>query len=158
MKQKEWQNPQERAIQQLKLNVSGIQRMEKERMNGAVTVVKALLHFSPMVSGYMTNCITFPNLPWNEVWYVAIFFLLVFHFHVCMLSCFSHVRLFETQWSAARQAPLPIGSSKQEYWSRLPCPSSGHLPHLGIEPMSLTSPTLAGGFFTTVATLLQINW
>ena len=117
-------------------------------MNGAVTVVKALLHFSPMVSGYMTNCITFPNLPWNEVWYVAIFFLLVFHFHVCMLSCFSHVQLFETQWSAARQAPLPIGSSKQEYWSRLPCPLPGDLPSPSIEPASLVSPVLAGGFFT----------
>ena len=35
-------------------------------------------------------------------------------------------------------------------------PSSGDLPNPGIEPMSLTSPALAGGFFTTSATCFQI--
>ena len=33
--------------------------------------------------------------------------------------------------------------------SGLPCPPPGDLPDLGIEPMSLMSPALAGGFFTT---------
>ena len=32
--------------------------------------------------------------------------------------------------------------SRQEYWSGLPFPSPGDLPDLGIEPVSLTSPTL----------------
>ena len=32
------------------------------------------------------------------------------------------------------------------------CPSSGDLPDPGIEPGSLMSPALAGGFFTTSAT------
>jgi len=27
-----------------------------------------------------------------------------------------------------RQAPLSMGFSRQEYWSRLPCPSPGELP------------------------------
>ena len=40
----------------------------------------------------------------------------------------------------------------QEYWSRLPCPLPGDLPHPGIEPVSLTPPALAGGFFTISAT------
>ena len=35
----------------------------------------------------------------------------------------SHVGLFETPWSAAYQAPLPMGFSRQEYWSGLPSPS-----------------------------------
>ena len=48
-------------------------------------------------------------------------------------------------WTAARQAPLSTGFSKQEYWSGLPFPSPGNLPSPGIEPTSLTSPTLAGG-------------
>ena len=39
-----------------------------------------------------------------------------------------------------------------EYWSELPFPLPGDLPNLGIEPVSLTSPALAGGFFTTSAT------
>ena len=43
-----------------------------------------------------------------------------------------------------------MGFPKQEYWSGLPLPLPGDLPNLGIEPTSLGSPALAGGFFTTV--------
>ena len=57
-----------------------------------------------------------------------------------------------TPWTVPRQAPLSTGFSSQEYWSDLPCPSPGHLPDPGIEPVSLTSPALAGGFFTTSTT------
>ena len=35
----------------------------------------------------------------------------------------SHVRLFETPWTAAYQAPLSMGFSRQEYWSGMPLPS-----------------------------------
>jgi len=42
--------------------------------------------------------------------------------------------------------------SRQEYWSELPCPPPGNLSDPGIEPMSLRSPVLAVGFFTTSAT------
>ena len=66
-----------------------------------------------------------------------------------LLSNFSRVRLFATPWAVAFQAPLSIGFSRQEYWSGLPCPPPGDLPHPEIEPASLTSPTLAGGFSTT---------
>ena len=52
----------------------------------------------------------------------------------------------------ACQAPLSMGFSRQERWSELPCSPPGHLPDLGIEPKSLLSPALAGGFFTTSAT------
>ena len=38
------------------------------------------------------------------------------------------------------------------YWSGQPFPSPGDLPDPGIEPTSLTSPALAGGFFTTSIT------
>ena len=41
--------------------------------------------------------------------------------------------------------------SRKEYWSGLPY-STGDLPDPGIEPMSLMSPALAGGFFTTSTT------
>ena len=76
----------------------------------------------------------------------------IFLFTVIVLSCLSHMRLLETPWTAARQAPLSMGFSRQEYWSRLPFPSSGDLPNPGIEPMSLASPARAGRFFTTSAT------
>ena len=49
----------------------------------------------------------------------------------------------------ARQALLSMGFPRQEYWSGLPFPFPGDLPNSGIEPMSLASPALAGGFFTT---------
>ena len=42
--------------------------------------------------------------------------------------------------------PLSMGFLRQEYWNRLPFPSSGDLPDPGIEFMS---PALAGNFFTT---------
>ena len=45
----------------------------------------------------------------------------------CTLSHFSHVRLFQTPWTVARQAPLFMGFSRQEYWSGLSFPSPGDL-------------------------------
>ena len=58
----------------------------------------------------------------------------------------SRVRLFETPRTAAYPAPLSMGFSRQEHWSRLPFPSPGHFPYPGIEPVS---PALAGRFLTT---------
>ena len=71
--------------------------------------------------------------------------------HVCVLSCFNCIILCATLWTVALQAPLSMGFSRQEYWSGLPCPPPGDLPHPGIEPVSLMSPTLADGFFNTNA-------
>ena len=45
-----------------------------------------------------------------------------------------------------------MGFSRQGHWSGLPAPPPGDLPDPGIEPVSLMSPALAGGFFTTSAT------
>ena len=76
---------------------------------------------------------------------------------VCLCVCvyvLSRVWLFETLRTVARQAPLSMGFSRQEYWSRLPFPTPGHLSYLGIEPESLASPALAGRFFTTSTTIM----
>ena len=69
-----------------------------------------------------------------------------------VLCCFSHVQLFETPWTVACQVPLPMGFSRQEFWSGLPFPSPGDLPDPGIEPASLASSALADVFFTTSTT------
>ena len=53
--------------------------------------------------------------------------------HMCY---FSQVRLFETLWIVARQAPLSLGFSRQEYWGGLPRPSPEDLPDPGIKPAS----------------------
>ena len=50
-----------------------------------------------------------------------------------------------------------MGSSRQEYWSGLPFPSPGDLPDPEIEPTSLMSPALAGGFFNTSASWEEPN-
>ena len=52
----------------------------------------------------------------------------------------SHVQLFETSCTVALQAPMCLEVYRQEYWSRLPCPSPGDLPHPGLEPVSPVSP------------------
>ena len=52
-------------------------------------------------------------------------------------------------WTVSCQAPLSVELSRQESWSGLPFPSPVDLPDLGIKAGSLTSPALAGGFFTT---------
>ena len=67
----------------------------------------------------------------------------------CVLKHFSCVQLFATPWTAAHQAPLSMGFSRQEYWSGLPGPPPGDRPNSGIKPASLKSPALAGRFFTT---------
>ena len=82
---------------------------------------------------------------------------------VCVRACkrvctgaqsLSRVWLIVTPRTVAHQAPLSMQFSRQEYWSGLipgdqPGDQPGDLPHPSIEPMSLASPALAGGFFPT---------
>ena len=72
-----------------------------------------------------------------------------------MLSHFSRVRLFVNLWIVVLQ--VPAGSSVREIlqsrtlgWAAMPPP--GDLPNPGTEPVSLTCPALADGFFTINAT------
>ena len=57
----------------------------------------------------------------------------------------SSVRLFATPWTVARQAPLSMEFSRQEYCSGLSFPSLEDLLDPEIKPESLVSPALAGG-------------
>ena len=74
--------------------------------------------------------------------------------HAKLLQC---VWLFVTLWTMAHQTPLSMEFSGNEYWSGLPFPPPGDLPDPGIEPASVTSPALAGKFFTTSATWEALN-
>ena len=49
----------------------------------------------------------------------------------------SHVRLLETPWTAAYQAPLSMGFSRQEYWSGVPLPSPKEAEHRRIDAFEL---------------------
>ena len=57
---------------------------------------------------------------------------------LCCVESLSCVWLFVTLWTVVHQAPLPMGFSRQEYWSELPCPPPGDLSNPGTEPRSLT--------------------
>ena len=74
------------------------------------------------------------------LYYLGLFRILLYL--MCKLSCFSCVQLFVTQWTVARQAPLSMGFSREEYWSGLALPSSGDLPHPEMKP---ESPALQAG-------------
>ena len=65
---------------------------------------------------------------------------------VCVCVLTQSFQLFVTPWTAACQAPLSLGFSRQEYWSGLLCSPPGDIPDPGIE---LMSPALAGRFFKT---------
>ena len=65
------------------------------------------------------------------------------------VSGLSHVRHFVTLWTVARQAPMSLEFSKQEYWSGLPFPPPRDIPNPGIQPASPVFPALAGRFFAT---------
>ena len=75
---------------------------------------------------------------WSRKWIVAPSLLLVW-----VLGYFIRVRLFVTPWSIAGQAPLSMGCSRQEYWSRFPFLPPWVLPH---------PPALADRFFTSSTT------
>ena len=63
-------------------------------------------------------------------------YILTKYLRVCMLR---HVQLFATLWTVARQTPLFMGFSRQEYWSGLPFPVPRDIPDPGIEPTSPAS-------------------
>ena len=64
------------------------------------------------------------------------------------LSC---VQLFAAPWTVAHQASWSMEFPRQEYANGEKFPTVD-LSDPGIKPMSLSSPALAGGFFTTSAT------
>ena len=76
----------------------------------------------------------------------------------CVLSPFSCVWFFVTPWTVARQAPLTMGVSRQEYWSGLPVACPGYLPDPGIKPTSLTSPPALPGRFLTTSATWEVQW
>ena len=65
----------------------------------------------------------------------------------CLLSHFSHVWLFGTPWTIARQASLSMVFSRQEYWSGLPCLPLADRPNPGIELTPLATRALQADYF-----------
>ena len=61
----------------------------------------------------------------------------------------SHIQLFVTAWTVARQAPLSMQFSKREYWSGFPCPRPGDVPDPEIEPTYPASAALQADSLAT---------
>ena len=79
----------------------------------------------------------------------------------CMLSCFSRVQLFVTPWTVAHQAPLSMGFSRQEYWSKLTCPPPGDLyiyiySSVSINPILLIYPSPP--LISFIPSFTNISW
>ena len=74
---------------------------------------------------------------WIKMWNVCILCVCVFNPSFC------------DPWTVARQVPLSMEFSRQEYWSGLLFHTLWNLPDLGIKLTSLASPALACRFFTT---------
>ena len=70
---------------------------------------------------------------------------------VYMLNRFSHTQLFVILYENSLSGSSVHGTPRQEYWNGLPCLPPGDLPNPGMELVSLKSPVLTGGFFTTSA-------
>ena len=62
------------------------------------------------------------------------------------VNSLSHVRLLATPWTAAYQAPLSMGFSRQEYWSGVPLPS----------PKGVQSPSMGNGLFEVMSEISQV--
>ena len=93
-----------------------------------------------LVTSFFLNCTKMEWVLWKTVSF----------WNVC--CHFSYVWLFATLWNIVPQASLSMGFSRQKHWSGLQCPPPGDLPDPGIKALSLMSPALAGGFFTTSTT------
>ena len=81
------------------------------------------------------------NLHWTFALHPIFFAFMFFIINISMTSLwksFSCVQFFVTPWTVAYQPPLSMELSRQGYWSGLPFPSPGDLPHPGIEPRSPT--------------------
>ena len=61
---------------------------------------------------------------------------MTYNYNIVKVKLLSRVRLFETPWTVAYQAPPSMGLSRQEYWSGLLFLSPGDLPDPGIKPRS----------------------
>ena len=59
-----------------------------------------------------------------------------FHMPLCAVCLVAQSCLTATPWTIVHQVLCPLGFSRQEYWSGLPCPPPGDLPNPGIEPRS----------------------
>ena len=72
--------------------------------------------------------------------------------HLYIINQYIYAAAAAAAAKSLQSCPLPMGFSRQEYWSGLQCPPPGDLSDPGIKPTSLISSASVGRFFTTSAT------
>ena len=116
-------------------------RAEAERMSGKIGWGGGSLR-EPRGEAWrwMTLGASMHLMPWScaqKLGYVKVHFV----FCVCCHCSVAKSHLSVTLWTIAHQALLSVGFSRQEYWSRLPCPPPGDLPNpsaLQVDSLSLS--------------------
>ena len=101
---------------------------------------------------FLKKCVGWINLGTH---FKSHFYIASFYCGLCM--CVKLLQLCPILCDCRDCSPpgsLSMGFSRQEYWSELLCPPPGDLPDPRIEPASLMSPALTGGFFTTITNIL----
>ena len=88
-----------------------------------------------LVVNFIFTIYSFPDHPLPDPRFKAA------QLYVCSIASVMSDSLHPT-WIVARQAPLSMGFSRQEYWSGLPCPPPGDLLDPRIKPVSPASPAL----------------
>ena len=106
-------------------------------------------------SHVLLECVTLPKYPWvhqPRISQKSLFcvFMEASGEHACLVAQFCLP--FCSPMDCSLPGSTVHGFSRQEYWSEFPHLPPEDLPDLGMEPESLTSPALAGGFFTTSTT------
>ena len=101
-------------------------KIKRHLLLGRISMTNLLLQSCPTLCDPIDGSLQGSSIPGilqsRTVEWVAISFSNAWKWKVKVKS-FSRVRLFETPWTAAYQAPPTMGFSRQEYWSGSPLPS-----------------------------------
>ena len=127
--------------------VKNIKKSKLKHCNNIWQIKHKILHFWNYSNTLSEIVLLYLSPEWKHlvpsiVW-VTGQVLLAFSF---VVVCHQVVSDSVTPWTVARQVPLSVEFSRQEHWSGLSGLLPGDPPSPGIEPASLSSPALAGGF------------
>ena len=100
-------------------------------------------HLTLFVLSYLYSLLTICQ-NWCCLSKIILSYIILFLVFMCVLSHSVMSHLFSPPCIVARQDPLSVEFSRQEYWRGLLFPFPGGLPDPGIGP---TPPALAGGLF-----------
>ena len=140
IKMKDAESLRFRTTQGLDVHLPGLSQTLQFRVTGSVSRCSSQ-GLPVLVKFILTGCFREQNVPILS----SLLHSQVLQNVKCVLLVAQSCLTFVTPRTVARQAPLSVGFSRQEYWSGLPFPSPGDLPDPGIEPMCLA---LASRFFT----------